>query len=277
MRSFVCFFGVSALALSLTAGAKADIVSYDHMTGQPNTAWNLVAGGGSPTSTGSRFLGSALTLAGGATTITGFDTALVNNTGSTLTFTAGQRVRLNYWVWNTWAPTTATAPVFSNLAGSGGVDFNVAGLSLLNNTFSFITQNASPGPGLVPAAGTLPGAPITPITVSSSGPIGITLHWTVDRNDGAGFVALGGLSSLVAGGMSGTSVAPAVGTNAFAGPLMGYYRSASAENDGNFLGSSARNIGNNSGAMIRVYTIPSPGAAALLGLGGVVALRRRRK
>jgi uncharacterized protein (TIGR03382 family) len=277
MRSVVCFFGVSALMLSVTAGAKADIVSYDHMTNQPATAWNLLSGGGSPASTGSRFLGSVITLAGGATTITGFDATMVNNTGAALTFTAGQQVRLNYWIWNNWTPSVGTDPAFSNLAGSGNVGFNVGGLSLPANNFLFFTQNAAAGPGQVPAASTLPGIAITPVTVASSGPIGITLHWQINRNDGAGFVPLGGLSSVVVGGVGGTAVAPVVGTNNFGGVNLGYYRSASAENNGNFLGSSARNIGPNSGAMLRVYTIPSPGAAALLGLGGAVALRRRRK
>jgi hypothetical protein len=274
MRSFVCFLGVSALALSLTAGAKADIVAYDQMTGQPSLAWALPAGGGSAASTGNRFVGSAINLAGDATTITGFDTTLLNNTGAALNFTTGQQIRLNYWIWNNWAPSTGTA-AFANLAGNGSVAFNTGNLTLASNTFLFFAQNTPAGPGLVPAAGTLPGIAITPVTVSSSGPIGITLNWQVDRNDGAGFVLVGGLTSIIVAGPN--AVVPAVGTNAFNAATGGYYRSASAETNGNFLSSSARNAGANTGVMLRVYTIPSPGAAALLGLGGVVAIRRRRK
>jgi hypothetical protein len=151
--------------------------------------------------------------------------------------------------------------------------FNAA-TTLAANSFFFFTQNASPGPGLVPPVGTVPGVAITPVTVSSLGPIGITLNWTINRQDGNGFVLLGGLSQVIVGGA--TAVPPTVGTNNFAAPLLGYYRSASAETNGNFLGTSSRHIGNNSGLLARVYTVPAPSSLALLGLGGLAAVRRRR-
>ena len=112
------------------------------------------------------------------------------------------------------------------------------------------------------------------MTVTSTGPIGVVLNWRINRNDGQGFVLLGGLSQVIIGGAN--AVAPAVGTNNFGGVNLGYYRSAGAETNGNFLGTSSRNVGANSGMLFRVYTTPTPGSLALLGLGGLVAARRRR-
>lgn len=276
----------SIVALTASTGsAFADVVVYDHMTGNNNLtgalSWAVPSGGGSLASTGSRFLGGAVVLAGGATTITGFDTTMLNNTGAALTLPAGGRLRFNYWVYNTWQNTAGTNPAFANLAGNGSVDINIgaAPINVASNSFFFFAQNASPGPGLTPAAGTLPGIAINPITVAPTGSlipdaIGIVFNWQLDRNDGNGFVLVGGLTQLLVGGNQ--TVAPAVGTNAFAAPNMGYYRSASAEVNGNFLGSSSRNIGVNSGMYMRVYSVPAPGAAALLGLGGLIAARRRR-
>lgn len=270
VRQFVIVAG-----LAISSLAAADIVAFDQMTAQPSTAWSVPSGGGSATSTGNRFMGVPINLGAGTTTITGFDTTMINGSGAAITFQPGWQVSLNYWIYNSWTPSTTTAPAFGNLAGSGAVAFNFnAATTLNNNSFLFFTQNASPGAGQVPAAGTLPGVGITPVDVSSTGPIGVVLNWRINRNDGQGFVLLGGLSQVVVGGVN--AVAPAVGTNAFSGPTNGYYRSAGAETNGNFLGSSARNIGNNSGLMLRVYTTPTPGSLALLGLGGLVVARRRR-
>lgn len=267
---------ISIVALCALAGsALADVVSYDAMSNQPGTSWSVPAGGGSAASTGNRFLGVPVTLGGTNTTISGFDTTLLNNTGVSITFQTGWRVALNYWVWNTWTPATTAVPVFSNLAGTGSVPivFN-APTTLAANSFFFFTQNASPGAGIVPAAATLPGIAINPVTVTATGPIGVTLNWTIDRNDGQGFVGLGGLTQVLVGGA--TAIAPTVGTNNFSAPNLGYYRSASGENNGNFLGNSSRQIGANSNMMLRIYTVPAPGAAALFGIAGVVVGRRRR-
>ncbi|MBS0197420.1 MAG: hypothetical protein JSR77_11745 [Planctomycetes bacterium] len=270
-RTFVLFAG-----LAISSAALADLVSFDGMTAQPSTSWSVPSGGGSTTSTGNRFLGVPITLAGSNTTITGFDTTMLNNTGASLALQAGWQVALNYWIYNTWTPSATTAPAFANLAGNGSVAFNIgsAGLTLGSNSFLFFAQNASPGPGQVPPVGTLPGVQINPVTVSSTGPIGIVLNWTVNRADGAGFVLLGGLTQVLVGGA--TAVAPVVGTNNFSAPNLGYYRSASGEANGNFAGSSSRQIGANSDLMVRVYTTPTPGSLAVLGLGGLVVGRRRR-
>ncbi len=270
---------VLCAGLALTSGALADNVSFDQMSGQPGvaggSAWSVPSGGGSTASTGNRFLGVPITLAPGSTTITGFDTTMINNTGAALSIAPGWQVALNYWIWDSWTPSATTSPAFGSLAGSGSVPFTFnAGANVASNSFFFFTQNASPGAGIVPPIGVLPGVAITPVTVASSGPIGIVFNWTINRQDGNGFVLLGGLSQVIVGGAF--AVPPAVGTNNFTGATMGYYRSASAESNGNFFGNSSRQIGNNSGLLMRVYTVPAPGALGLVGLGGLVATRRRR-
>ena len=273
--SLVALLGSVALASS----AVADVVAYDQMSGQPGAGWSIPVGGGSPTSTGSRFLGMAVNLGPSNNVITGFDTTLLNNTGATINFQAGWQVALNYWIYNEWTPSSTTAPAFANLAGSGSAvaaNFTEP-LAFANNTFFFFAQNTSPGPGIVPPAASTPGIAIKPVTVTSAGPVGIVLNWTINRNDGAGFVQLGGLTQIIVGGTS--AVAPTVGSNAAGtAPNFGFYRSASGESNGNFQGNSLRQIGANSGVMLRVYTedIPAPGALALLGLAGLAGSRRRR-
>lgn len=277
MKSFVSLAAVVG-SLGVAAAAGADVVAYDQMTGNPGAVWSIASGGGSAASTGNRFMGMAVNLGPNNNVITGFDTTMVNNSGAAINFEAGWQVALNFWVYNQWTPSSTTSPAFANLAGSGSViatTFSQA-QSVANNTFFFFTQNTSPASGVVPAAASTPGIAIKPVTVTSAGPVGIVLNWTINRNDGAGFVQLGGLTQIIVGGAS--AVAPTVGSNAATGPNFGYYRSASGESNGNFQGNSLRQIGANSGVMLRVYTqdIPAPGALALLGLAGVVGSRRRR-
>lgn len=68
----------------------------------------------------------------------------------------------------------------------------------------------------------------------------------------------------------------AVGTNLNGIDGNGFFRNASGLTIGNFLPSDLRDAGDNSAISLRLYTIPTPGAAALLGLGGLLASRRRR-
>jgi hypothetical protein len=85
---------------------------------------------------------------------------------------------------------------------------------------------------------------------------------------------INGLTSLIS-----TSTGPSVGSN----PLTSsgaqlYYRSPAGEFNGNFTGSSARSTGATgfTNVMTRIWAVPTPGSAALLGLGGLLAARRRR-
>lgn len=265
-------------SVALSSSAVADVVAFDQMSGQPGAVWNIATGGGSAASTGNRFMGMAVNLGSNNGVITGFDTTLVNNSGAAINFQAGWQVALNYWIYNQWTPSSTTSPAFGSLAGSGSViaaNFTEP-LSFANNTFFFFSQNSAPAAGTVPPAASTPGIAIKPVTVTSAGPIGIVLNWTINRNDGAGFVQLGGLTQIIVGGAS--AVAPTVGSNAATGPNFGYYRSANGESNGNFQGNSFRQIGANSGVMLRVYAqdVPAPAALALLGLAGVAGSRRRR-
>jgi MYXO-CTERM domain-containing protein len=277
MRSLVSLVAVLG-SLGAAALAGADVVAFDQMSGQPSAAYVIPSGGGSAASTGNRFMGVPVNLGPSNNVITGFDTTLVNNTGAAIDFQAGWQVALNYWIYNQWNPGSTPNLAFSDLAGSGSViamEFTET-LSMANDSFFFVTANSPPGAGIVPPAAATPGVSINPVTVASGQRIGIVLNWTINRNDGAGFVQLGGLTQLIVG--DSPALPPAVGSNAASGPNMGYYRSANNESDGNFRGNSWRNIGANSGLLLRIYAqdVPAPGALALLGLAGIAGNRRRR-
>lgn len=257
------------LALAVSAPAVAQVVSFDTISNLGSI--NVPAGGGSLASTGNRQIGQALTLAAAAgSSITGFDTALLNNTGAAITLTS---LELRYWIWGTASlAVTGTTPAFSNLLQNGTVTFTLAptGLTAASNTFFWITGNGTQAGGGV-AGVTL----TTAIPVSTNQTIGFVQQWWGSTTGGAP-APIGGLTGLISGGT--TAVAPSVGSNPFSAPgtPQGYYRSAGAETNGNFLGSSQRNIGANTNQLLRVWTVPTPGAAALLGLGGLIAGRRRR-
>lgn len=275
--------------LAVASVSVADVVSYDQMTGLPSTNWFIPASGGAPTGSGNRQMGAVVNFGGSNTTITGFDTGIVNSTGAAITISANTIIRLNYSVWNTWTPGTGagTAPAFSGLAGSGTVNFTFTGAgSFANNTILFAATGASGGVGFPPLAGLVGGAGITPINVAGTSGIGIVLSYDLSQDNGLTFTSPNGLTSLITGTSAapGSPVAPAptVGTNALTsvnGPVAGYYRSANVgttDNGGQFAQGSLRNLGTNSGVVLRVFTVPAPATAALLGLGGLVAARRRR-
>ena len=273
MRSSV----LVALA-GLTAGASiasAQVVAFDAISGV--TSLSVPAGGGSAASTGSRQLGQAINLntsvVGSAPQIVGFDYSLLNNTGASITL---QGLALNYWVWGNWTPGngTAAAPAFGTLLGSGTVPFTLgpSGFTLPANQFAWVTGDGTQGGG-----GLLPGVGIAPITIpDATQPIGIVFQWVGTTTVGGTLNTIGGLTGVISGGT--TAIPPSIGSNAFGAPgsAQGYYRSAGAESNGNFLQSSARNIGANTNLLTRVWAVPSPATASLLALGGLVAARRRR-
>lgn len=273
---------LTSLALAVLAGTSATqaaVLVFDSMTGN-GSALAIPGGGGSTASTGNRFMGEAITLGSSNLQISGFDATILNNTGATLNVGTGWQGSLNYSIWNTWnSGATGSSPVFSNLAGSGSATFGLASsFAWVNN--SFLAFGASP----FTAALATPPLAITPVTVSSTGPIGITLNYTLNKNDGNGFQAIGGLTFVVASNGA-TAVPPAVGTDALGGANLGYYRSAAGENNGNFQADSKRTPSANSGLLFRVYgqavtPVPEPSEyAALAGLGLVAfgAWRRLRK
>jgi hypothetical protein len=274
---------LSAAAAVLLAGtvAIADPVAFDQFTFVPGTQWSAPSSAGAPTGTGNRQMGQAVTLATGTNAITGFDLAVVNATGAPISNAAGSRLRLNYWIWNTVTPgASTTTAAFSNIATSASVE---ADLSLLSGPFAtgtllFFANGASQGPGLTPLAGLTPGVSFAPVTITSS-TVGLAFSWDLSTDNGTTWTSPNNLTTLITGGAS--TGAPSAGSNPTIGaPVGGYYRSpnlaGAVDGNGNFAQGSARQIGNNSGLVLRVYSVPTPASAALLGLGGLVAARRRR-
>jgi hypothetical protein len=266
------FFALAGMALGASV-ASAQVVAFDTISG--TTVLNVPAGGGSAASTGSRQLGQAInlntSLVGTAPQITGFDYALLNNTGASITL---QGLSLNYWVYGGWTPGAGTTPAFNTLLGSGTVPFTLpgTGFTLPANQFSWITGDGSQAGG-----GLLPGVGIAPITVpDATQPIGVVFQWVATTTVGGTLGTIGGLTGVISGGTG--AIAPSVGANAFgpAGGSQGYYRSAAGESTGNFQQNSARNIGANTNLLSRVWAVPSPSTVSLLALGGLVAARRRR-
>jgi len=239
---------VAGLALAGPTGksAQADTIAWDSMTGVTNTFLF-------PGSPGRSFVGQALSLDSSAPlTLTGFDTILLSGAAQT------GLLRLNVYVWGGFSP--SASPVFSNL--------------LYAESFSFTSASTLNANALYPLQSSTAGVPFfaftTPVALPASSPVGITLNWQI--NTGAGFVNTDTLTTAVRG-----SVPLAVGTNLNGtSPNFGFFRNASGQTNGNFLPTDVRTIGANSAISLRLYTVPTPGAAALLGLGGLLASRRRR-
>ncbi len=269
---------IAGLVLAVAGSAvSADVVAFDQMTAVANTTWNIPTATGVPTGSGNRQMGGIVNLAGTDTQISGFDLSLLNSTGAAISNTAGTIARLNWWIWNTATPgagTSTTVTVMSNLAGSGAADFNLGALSapFANNSLLFIGTGGAGAAGFPPVAGLTGGVSFAPVSITSTSGIGFAFRWDLSTDNGVTFTQPNGLTSTI----TGAGPAPTVGTNGLGGL---YYRSpqvSTTDNNGNFAQGSARQIGANSGVIMRVYTVPAPASAALLGLGGLVATRRRR-
>jgi len=243
-------FAVAGLALSMSAVAHADLIAFDTLTGVTN--FNVAAASNT-------FLGAAVNLGAAAITsptLTGVDATLINTSGVAQI----GALRLNVFVWGTF--TSATTPVFSNSLGNA--TFNFGNVNLANNSVFLITDALNPGitPGLTFT---------TPIAITGTTGLGFTFNWQI--NTGAGFANVNNLTSAIRD----AGIAPVVGTNAAGiSPNFGYYRNASGRTDGNFASTDLRQIGPDSNIAFRVYVIPTPSAAALIGMGGLLAARRRR-
>jgi len=230
-----------------------DVLLFDSITGSTPSG---------TTSTPNTYMGEPVngSLLGGATpSLTGIDCAIVNFTGTTINTTD---LQLHFTVWGSHS--TASSPVFSNNLGTFNVDFgpvsNFATSSFLN------VEGATPGvtPGITLA---------TPLALPSNQHIGFTFNWTIADQTGTQ-VSMNNLNALLR-----TTGAFAVGTPDFAAPNYGYYRNAGGETNFNFLNTSSRNIGANSGVYMRAFVaaVPEPTTLGLAGLGlvGLVARRRR--
>lgn len=249
MRLFQFAASATAAAILTAGAAKADIVLFDNIT-----AFETGAAGAQGTTTGSTpntFMGGGYELLTGATQITGFDLFPVNITGTNFT-----NIKVTVYVWdnvNTSGTVNATTPAFSNLLGS----FTFTRTDDFSTGFFYPIENADPS---------LPGFALpTPIDITD-GTIGLTFN-VQGSTDGVNYANINALTSLITLGVPAT-----VGANVF----NGYYRNAAGETDGNFT-SALRSLGlTNQSVAVRVYGVPTPGAASLLGLGGLMTLRRRR-
>jgi len=278
----------SLVALSLSGVAQAqNVLVYDHYSNVPNTNWFIPAAiTTNPTGTtgGNVFMGGISLLAGvtGPTSLRGFDLSLVNSTGAAIPNTPGTTARLNFFIWNT-IDTGTTSTVFSDLAGSGSVNLDLGArpTPLANNSVLFITAGATGPVGFPPLAGS-PGVVFaTPIAITDES-IGFSFNWQLNTGPDGAFQNVNGLTTLITGsGATGapTSVPPVVGTNGFALPNLGFFRSPDTSTDyaGNFNSTSSRSAGNNSGVMVRFYAIPEPTTLTLAAAAGAMVLRRKRK
>ena len=271
LRSSV--FGTAAVALLLAAGSAQAFVTDGHVTGVYfDQISNIVTVNGVSTASapttglGNLQTGMAVNLANWTNSVSQaiwLDTLVVNTSGAAIT---AKPLRLNVWIWQSVATANINTAnqVFSNQLDLG------LGATLPTARFDFGPSNVANNSV---ANVTLNFGQLFTMNLTTANQMGISFNWQVDN--GAGFVNLVGLNTGVTGGA--TTPAPAVGTNLQVGPAAGYFRSANnADINGLFLGSSARNIGNNSAVPFALY-VPAPTTVApIAGLGLLAALRRRR-
>ena len=252
------FIPALVVTLASTAPSSRAVVLYDGISD--------VTAVGVGNNAGNTFMGEGLALDVGSFSaalnqISSFEVAIANVSGAAIS----APVRLNMWLYQTFDPSSiAPAQVFSNQLGTPGsptFTFDFANISLANNTYGTTTLTL--------------GAPVT-ITPTSGTAMGIALNWQMDQ--GAGFVNVPGVTTLVRGGAG--QPPPTVGTNLTGtAPIFGYFRNASGEVNGNFLSTSVRQIGDNSGLFMRINgpdPIPEPAPAVLSIFFGLTLLRRRR-
>jgi MYXO-CTERM domain-containing protein len=247
--------GVSVLAVGAgCVGASASLV-FDNMT--PARTGVAGASVNATGSTPNTFMGGGFTLAAGTTQIAGFDIYPVNLTGTTF-----DHLRMTIYVWdhvNTSGTVNATTPAFDTLLAS----YTITSAGTYASGLYYPFESATPGvtPGITLA---------TPLLLSDN-VVGLSFNYQSSTDGGVTYSSVNSLSSIISAG--GPAV---VGANMFSG----YYRNAGSptETDGNFT-SSLRTLSGltNQSVGVRVYdAVPTPGALALLGLGGLIAGRRRR-
>jgi len=243
------FFFLALFVFLGTGGSKAELLKvFDGISGGPT----FVVTGGLPRT----FIGEPLNLggvAGPSVYITGLDVILASQTPQFY-----NQVVLRVQLWND--VNTNSSPVFSNPA-SAVQTFDIGAQNLFNNLYPFSFTFS------------------TPILLSSTTNVGITLNWQGDT--GSGLTSTDNLTSAL------RFNAPfAVGSPALSPPNYGYYRNASGGTDFNFLPSDMRTIGGpNSAIALVLYTdtdlpiVPEPSAVVLMVLGAIamafMSVRRR--
>lgn len=239
-------------ALAIVGVAQADTLLFDNVSNYRNGVSG--AGGSSTGSTPNTFMGGAYDLITGADSITGFDLFPVNLSGTNFT-----GLKIDIFVWgtvNTSGTVNATTPAFSNLLGS----YTATTTGTYDSGFYFPFETGDPG--------ATPGFTLGSALTISSTQIGMTFNYQ-GTTDGVTYNSINSLTSLVTYG-----TAASVGSNVFDG----YYRNANSETDGNFT-SSLRSFGQtNQSVGVRVFgtAVPEPATMAVLGLGALALIRRRR-
>ena len=179
----------------------------------------------------------------------------MNTSGTTYT---GLKMTVYVWGSVNTGTVNAGAPAFGNLLGS----YTITSTGSFASGYYF-SDEGSP-------VGTNPGETLSsPLSISST-TIGLTFN-IQGTTDGTTYISVNSLTSLISYG-----VTPTVGADMF----NGYYRNANSENNGNFT-STLRSLGQADQSLaVRIYgitSVPEPGVASLLGLGGLMLLRFRRK
>jgi hypothetical protein len=197
-------------------------------------------------------MGGAYTLAGGTTSITGFDIYPANLSGVNYV-----GIKINIFVWGSvnMGAVSASSPAFGNLLAT----YTLTSSGSFNTGFFFPFESATPGvtPGITLGS---------PLNIPST-TIGITFNYQ-GTTDGVTYNNANSLTSLIGYGLP-----PTVGSQVFSG----YYRNAASETDGNFI-STLRTLGNaNESLALRVYGVPEPGSLALIGIGSAALLVFRRR
>lgn len=248
------FLAAAAATLISVSAANAAVVfdSYSKAEAEGSTI-----GLSSTTSTPNTFMGTALVLAEGTTSLTGFDLFPVN--GTAVNFTA---LQATVYIWdnvNLSGTVNSTTPAFSNLLASYQVTF----------TGTFSSGFYFPIVGAV--SGIDPGVTITDPLALNDNLIGITINYKGSTN-GTTFSNANNLTSLLVIGSTATDDPVTIGDT-----FNGYYRNASSETNGNFV-SSLRSISTNPHTLaLRVYgAVPEPAAMGLLAPAALMLGRRRK-
>jgi hypothetical protein len=291
MKNLLCVAALAALSGTALGQDSAQTVSiaqnanllqqqYNPSRVAGSVVWDSMIGQAAPTTTTGTprtYINGAIgSLAGsGPLTLTGLDATVVNSNATTTSINGVRGLRLNFTIWGGFGTgTLATDLVYTNQLAQASADFTFATpFNFAGGTYIPVGNDFAAGPNAATA-----GVDLSTLNIVLPNPAaiaGITFNWQLDL--GAGFVAT--QAGLTTGLIAGTTP-QTIGVNGFASPG-GFFRNAgprASYADGNFINSDARSFAGvtNTTVAYRLYATPTPGAASLLAVAGLVAGRRRR-